>query len=204
MADFKALDPQSVAWAASWHRGQPAARVREGDGGPATAKLLVQTPVAPCRVSLVGSGMYRVDMAFGGPRPPRVHSDFCDWVCEVDEAAATACRADAALADWSRGKSQSTSLFRAGMRVTAFSDTLCFDRDGTLSFDLMDAQCCSCLLELQGCWSTDARWGVRWKVMQVKFDTEPWTQPAAAQSAAAQSAAPEPAAQPAAFAFLDD
>lgn len=175
MADFRGIDPASdVSWAASWSRGQPVAR-RAGTEAKPAAKLTVQTPVAACRVSLVGSGMYRIDMSFGSH--PRAHADFCAWLCEVDEAAAAACRAEPRLLDWSRGKGQSSTLFRGNFRATAFSDTLCFDRDGKLSFDLLDAQSCSCLLELSGCWSSAERWGVRWKVCQVKFDVEPWCAP---------------------------
>ena len=203
MADFKTIDPASLAWAASWYRGQPVARLADG-GEPAATRLIVRNPMAPCSVSLVGSGMYRVDMAYGQQQraQPRVHSDFCAWLCELDEAAGAACRADATLAAWCRGKSQSSTLFKGGFRVTAFSDTLCFDRDGKLSFDLLDAQCCSCLLELQGCWSSEARWGLRWKITQIKFDTEPMAAPPAAGPEDQETA--EPAAKRVAFAFLDD
>lgn len=154
--DFKTIAPSSITWT-TWYRGQPAARL--GDG----IKVIVQTPVATCRVSLATQGMQRIDMAL---QPvTQVHADFAEWLCDVDSAAADAVTA------WRHGKTQSSSLFRNSFRLTAFTNTECFDAAGKVSFDLIDAASCSCLLELQGCWSTDSRWGLRWKVVQVKFDT---------------------------------
>lgn len=158
--DFRQVVPGDIDWSARY-RGQPAARLRDGE------KVVVQAPAAACAVTLAGAGMYRLDISL---RPDvDVHSEFAAWLCEIDEAVAT----NESLAEWREGRSRSDTLFRNNWRLMAFSDTLCFDSSGKLSFDLMDAAACSCLVELQGCWSSPTRWGVRWKVLQIKFDQSP-------------------------------
>lgn len=184
--DFRAVDPAALTWDA-WYRGQPGARAA-GTG----AKVTVQTPVAPCRVSLAGSGMYRIDMRL---RPDvAAHAAFAEWVGELENAASEAPE----LAEWRQDKARSTSVYNGNFRLMAFSDTLTFDAAGKLSFQLIDAASCACLVELQGCWSTPAKWGLRWKVVQVKFDSSPMDLPPAPPPAE-----PTPPA-PAAFAFVDD
>lgn len=189
--DFKDVDPAAIDWS-SWYRGQPAARLLDQPSGE-SHKLVVQTPLAPCNVSLSGAGMYRIDLSLD--TSAAVHRQFCEWLEELDRAVASR----EALADWRRGKSQSSTLYNSRMRVTAFSDTLCFDAEGQLSFELLDAAACSCLLELQGCWSTDSRWGLRWRVAQVKFTTEPPTAFVRRQHQNQTSSAPQQQ-----FAFLLD
>lgn len=184
--DFRQVAVGELDWSGRV-RGQPAARAR-GD------KVVIQTPVAACKVSLAGAGMYRMDIAL---RPDvSVHSELATWLCEVDETMATC----ADLAEWRQGKTRSDTLFRNNWRLMAFSDTLCFDAQGKLSFDLLDAASCSCLVELQGGWSSDTRWGVRWKVLQVKFSTEP------ADCLPAAPAQHRPAFEPrlSQFAFMED
>jgi hypothetical protein len=79
------------------------------------------------------------------------------------------------------------------LRVTAFTDTLIFDAAGAVTADPSGAKACSCLLELQGAWTSPARWGVRWKVVQVKLSDEP----APRATAAPTRRAPD-------FGFLND
>jgi hypothetical protein len=79
------------------------------------------------------------------------------------------------------------------LRVTAFSDTLIFDAAGAVAPDPSSAKACSCLLELQGAWTSPARWGIRWRVVQVKLSSEA----APRATAAAVRRAPD-------FGFLDD
>lgn len=186
--DFRQVDPSAVSWA-TWSRGQPVARTPQG------GKIVAQTPLCPCRVSPAGSGMYRLDLLF---RPDlAVHSAFCDWLAEIEEGAAGA----ETLVAWRGGRSKSTCVYNNSMRLMAFSDTLVFDPAGKLSADLMSAAGCSCIVELQGGWSTDARWGLRWKIVQVKFVHEVSLPPPAAVDDD-EGADATPAA--AGFAFLDD
>jgi hypothetical protein len=191
--DFRAVGTSDVDWA-SRYRGQPGARTRDG------GKVVVQTPVMPCRVSLAGAGMFRIDMAL---QPTALHSSFGEWVADIEDAAAEAPE----LREWRAGKTRSTSIYRNGMRLMAFSDTMAFDGEGKLSFNLLDATSCACLVELQGCWSTETRWGLRWKVVQVKFSTDPVTAYPSAQSGrvdGTQANNPGPEKTVHAFAFLDD
>jgi hypothetical protein len=58
------------------------------------------------------------------------------------------------------------------MRVMAFADTPVFDSREALTAELESARSVSCILELQGTWSTETRWGLRWKILQVKVYEE--------------------------------
>lgn len=153
--------------------------------GPGGAKVQVQTPVAACRmvpmVSKFSSG-WTLDLTFQDSDP--VAAAFADFL-EDTMAAAVAWGgvtgvqpADAVTRSFGGGRS---------LRVTAFSDTLFFDPSGAVTLPSGGAQSlgASCLLELQGLWTSPARWGLRWRVVQVK---EAPNAPAAAPS----------------FAFLDD
>lgn len=158
--DFRHVDASQVSWA-TWNRGQPAARTPNG------GKVVVQTPPCAVRVSLPSPGMYRLDMKL---RPDvEIHQAFGEWLADIENSVAEA----ECLQEWRAGKSASTTVYNGNLRLMAFSDTLAFDASGSLSADLMHAASCSCIVELQGCWSTDARWGLRWRVVQVKFSKEP-------------------------------
>ena len=192
--DFRAVDPGALTWSMG-PRGLPAVRNTAG------AKVIVQTPTCPCRVTVQAPGMYRMELQL----MPGVasHDAFAKWASEVEDSAADA----GALAGWKGGKRRSSWVFNGTARLMAFSDTMAFDADGKLSADLMDAQGCAALIELQGLWSTDAKWGVRWKVSQVKFSKEPPTLPcvssgtdAAVSDDEAHAVPPDPSI----FAFLDD
>ena len=135
--------------------------------GPKPAhKVVVQTPSAACRVSLLRPGMYRLEARF---TECAVHREFCEWVAGVEDSA----KESEVLEPWRRGKEWSPTVFGRAMRLTVFMDTPVFDSGGTLSAGLMDATSCACLVELQGCWTTGDKWGLRWKVAQVKYDTQP-------------------------------
>lgn len=162
---FANVNPADVIFGASWFRGNPQARRADG------ARVQVQTPQCSCRVSLAGSGSYRIDMTL---RPDVAsHRDFGAWIAAVEDRAVDATQLD----EWKKNKSMSSTVFRDNLRFMAFSDTTVFDESGALSNGLMDAVSCSALVELQGCWGTDSRWGLRWKVVQLKFSTSPPTFP---------------------------
>ena len=186
--DFRLVDAKSIGWS-SWYRGQPTARL------PGGGRVQVQTPVTPCRVTVAQPGMYRVEMALRPDAP--AHAAFAEWVGEVEDSVREAASGSPELSTWLGTKSRSSTVFNNTMRLMAFSDTMAFDQTGAISANLMDATTCACLLELTGCWSTDARWGLRWKIVQAKFDVAP------------VAAAPAPlfvseSYTPAAFGFVDD
>lgn len=168
--DFRAIDATSLSWN-SWYKGQPVARLAGG------GRLQVQTPTAACRVSVAHPGMYRVELSL---RPDvAAHAAFREWVADIERSAERAAAEDTELAAWMGVKQRSATVYNDTMRLTAFSDTLTFDQHGTLSAALMDAAACACLLELSGCWSSDQRWGLRWRIVQLKFDTVAPTFPTA-------------------------
>lgn len=157
--DFRLVSPPDIAWS-TWSRGQPVARTAQG------GKVVVQTPLCPCRMSLAGAGMYRVELALRPDLP--AHAAFADWLSDVEDSA----QAAPALAEWRGARRRSTTAYNNSVRLMAFSDTLAFDASGNLSADLMAARGCACILELQGGWSGEARWGLRWKIVQIKFAEE--------------------------------
>lgn len=160
--DFRAIDASGLSWN-TWYKGQPVARL------PGGARLQVQTPLSACRVSVAHPGMYRVELSM---RPDvAAHIAFKEWVTEIERSAEAAAAGDSELASWMGTKQRSATVYNDNMRLTAFSDTLTFDSTGKLSAGLMDAAACACLLELSGCWSSDTRWGLRWRIVQLKFDT---------------------------------
>lgn len=187
--DFRSVDASSVRWMLL-PRGAPGARTPQG------AKIVVQTPTCPARVSLARPGMYRVELALSRHVP--VHSAFCDWIAALEESASEA----QAVAAFRAGKRRSDWVYststNASVSLTVFSDTLAFDEKGVLSADLMSARGVTALIELQGLWSTDAKWGMRWRVTQLKFTTTPPELPPAFEEDTGDVGEPQQA-----FAFLD-
>lgn len=165
--DFRGVNPAGVEWSI-WSRGQPVPRL------PGGARVQVQTPLCGVRVSSAGSGMYRIDMSLRPDIP--LHSDFCQWVCDIEDGASGAVE----LAEWRGARSRSTSVYNNSMRLMAFSDTLAFDAAGSLSAHLMDAAGAACIIELSGLWNNESRWGLRWKIVQIKFQTDSPVFPASA------------------------
>lgn len=183
--DFRTVDPAGIAWTRT-PRGALMART------PAGAKVIVQTPTCGCRAETMGSGMYRLVMTLREDQAS--HSAFAAWAGAVEASAA----ADPSVSGWREHRTLSTGVYNGTMRFVAFSDTLAFDGAGKLSADYLDATSCTLLLELQGLWATDGRWGLRWKVLQYKFSVDP------ADPADPQPAASNPASKSAKSMFLDD
>ena len=154
--DFRTIDASSVRWSL-WTRGQPVGRT------PGGAKIQVQTPLCPCSVTPAGAGMFRVNLKLS--RVVEAHDAFATWIGNVEESAAEASELLAGRGALRR----SECVYNNSMRLMAFSDTLAFDDDGKLSGDLMDAAGCAALIELQGLWTAGGKWGLRWRVVQLKF-----------------------------------
>lgn len=154
--DFRAVNPATVTWTVG-RRGAPIAR------GPSNAPVRIQTPPFACTVGALGSGMMRVDLALH-PRVD-VHREFGRWLGDLEEAAAES----PVVAAWKSGRTAARCVYRDSMRLMAFSDTPTFNQHGQLAAGLLDAVGCECILELQGAWGTDGRWGLRWKIAQLKY-----------------------------------
>lgn len=189
--DFRGVDLQQLRWGLAGPSSKPVARL--GTHG----RVVVQTPCCPCRVSLAGPGMYRADIRLRSD--VAIHDEFATWICDIEESAAE-CED---LAHWREGKSLSSCVYNGSMRLMIFSNVLTFDDKGALSSGFLDAAWCACLVELQGTWGTDSRWGLRWKVIQMKFGKEPLDLPLAIRTESDDSDVPVThAAQT--FAFLED
>lgn len=187
--DFRAIKPEDIAWAPAGPRG-PAARSPLGGG-----RVAVQTPLCACKVSVQRPGMYRLDLALRPHMP--AHAAFAAWLRGVESEAATALRGVPGY-----DRPMSACVYNDGLRLMAFSDTLTYDEDGRLSADLLSAAGCECLIELSGTWSGDSRWGLRWRVAQLRFVREVSFPPAPAIDDDDEPASEIAAAG--ALAFLDD
>ena len=152
--DFRNVDPANVKWQRGGRQGNVLASVQHG-------KVLVQTPKCPCSVNVHSAGVFRIDMKLGMLNP--LHERFAAWVGDVERNASGPWKTDLVL---------SSTIYGSNFRVMAFSDTMTFDERGELSADIISAKSCSALLELTGAWTSNGKWGLRWRVVQVKFSTE--------------------------------
>jgi hypothetical protein len=152
--DFRAIAPEAV----SFKKGKTV--VAKGPEG----RITVQIPECPCTVRVHSPGTYRIDLKV--PSSP-AHDAFVEWVEAVEVVAA---RSDVGLGGLTRSSTVYTGYDGTrSVRLMAFSDTLVFDDRGELSADIRTAKKCIALVDLSGAWATDAKWGLRWKVTQLKF-----------------------------------
>ena len=179
--DFRQVSVRDLAWRKT-PRGA-SCLLREG------GKVTVQTPVVACTVTRMQSKFamgWTLELLM--PETDQLRSEFAGFLQAVGDSAA-------AWGGMGAEPPLNLGSFRGNrtLRVTAFSDTLVFDAAGGVTDDPSRAKACSCLLELQGAWTSPARWGVRWKVVQVKLSDDP-----------APRATAAPARQPFGFADEDD
>lgn len=161
-----AMDFRTVT-AVHWEpraRGSPCPRT------PSGAPVTVQTPWFPCTASYV-TGMFRLECVVR--QDVAIHAEFREWLEWLEDEATTAPE----LEEWKGETTMSRGVFRDTLRLMAFTDTQVFDDTGAMSADLLDMQTCSCVMTLTGLWRTDTRWGLRWKVTQVKFSRVPMDLP---------------------------
>lgn len=147
--DFRSIDPASIEW-----------KTHAKFGPRPVAKVRVRTPVCRARVGAPTGGRQGVEMA-----PPAAFLEFLE---AVDDRAAES----AVVAEWASGLAHSRTIYRGTtFHVSVFSDTEAFDATTNEPSvgRLHHAYAASCILELQGCWSTAQKWGVRWRVAQIKF-----------------------------------
>jgi hypothetical protein len=150
--DFRAIKPDDVSWRVSGTNVY--ANLPDG------RRPTFQMPKCPCLVTRQGKGMMRVDARLDPADP--VHAAFADWVSHIEE--------NAHGAPWNSGLGLSRAVYNWNFRLMAFSDTLTFDEEGKLSTDFVSARQMTALMDLSGAWKTDSKWGLRWRVSQIKFD----------------------------------
>lgn len=165
--DFRSVDVSSLRWTKT-PRGAAASAP--------SGKVVVQTPLLACAVRPMRSAFSQGwSLELRIPGGDGLGDQFAAFVDSVMRSAV-------AWGGITGDASPPLSEFMGtrSLRVTAFNDTLIFDKDGNLVHDPAGAKACSCLLELQGAWTSPARWGLRWRVAQVKLADAP--RPGAAPS----------------------
>jgi hypothetical protein len=159
--DFRTVSPADIAWRRGGRQGGALAGLTDG------RRVVVQSPWCSCSVGVHSPGMFRVDATLFRSDP--VHAEFAEWIAAIE---------DSADGSWQDGKRMSSSVFNGNFRMMLFSDTLVFDEAGALSADVVTAKKCSAILELTGAWVKGDRWGLRWKVVQLKYSRDPLPRPA--------------------------
>ena len=177
--DYRTVDVESLRW------------TRTPRGASAWPKVVIQTPLLGCKISKMTSTYsqgHTLELRMGADDP--LATEFAAFVDRVHDCAAAWWTGgngnDGASGNTGSGQGKGTFTELDGsrtLRVTAFSDTLFFDADGQFipSYSLSGAEHkgCTCLLELQGLWTAPSgKWGLRWRVAQVKFGDPPQTQTA--------------------------
>lgn len=179
--DFRTVDVPALKWFPQSRKTVPVTPIR------------VQVPPSQCAIELL-PGRYAVDLTLAG-HP--VHEAFVQFVKDVEAHAQTHARPTRPDLRWCSCVDADALLPR--FRVSAFDDAKFFTGDGDTHLAPTDIQSCAVLLELGGAWTTDACWGVRWKVLEVKQ-----APPVPPPFLFLPEPAPDRAPPPVPFAFLDD
>ena len=153
-ADFRTVDVAALTWFPPVRKLVPVTQIR------------VQTPPARCAVG-IAPGYYRIDLELAGP----AWAAFLDFCASVEAHALEHAARHADGRSWRSWANADGLVPRA--RLSAFSDALFFESDGAPAGDPTGFAACACLLELGGAWTSDAAWGLRWKVLQVKREPQP-------------------------------
>lgn len=170
--DFRKLaDPKLLQWTF------PRATRGKYRTAPATTrdgtKVSLQTPTLPTKIFQNGA-MHTVLMTLA-PDHNATHAEFVEWLGKAEEAAA------AQSAQWfsgfpppitpcmrNKGFSNTVTL-----RLTAFDDVQWFDRSGehVREPDVSNIRESAAVLELNGTWITDASWGLKLRLVQLRDAT---------------------------------
>lgn len=164
MGDFREVDVSGIVWRPT-HRGVSAST----PGG----KITVQTPVARCRIepmaSTYSSG-WTITLLFD--ENDNIHTDFQEFLRRLQASYKNWDKnTDGVLRNLSDAVYCRPNGYGCSFRFTAFSDAQFYNADSGQVQDPSAMMACSCVLQLQGVWTTPDRWGLRWKVVQVKQST---------------------------------
>jgi hypothetical protein len=163
--DFRNVNPSSVSFAKAGKKGETTASPR----------VQVQFPEAHCTVQ-TSQGVNTIKMRM---TPSPAVEAFAKWVSEVEDVASLQMN----------GAEKSMTMFRGPnayhVTMRAFQETLVYDASGKLSVGLQRAQRCILVAELGGTWWSEQsqRWGLRWRVKQVKFWEDPTEEEQAVETA---------------------
>lgn len=151
MADFRAVDVSILKWFPQSRKVVPATPIR------------VQTPPGPCTVQVL-PGRYAVELTLTGHR---LSHAFAEFVQSVEAHAQAHAKPGRSGLRWYSCLNADSLVPK--LKLSAFDDTLFFDKDGTeVRGPPTDWSACACLVELTGAWTTDTAWGLRWKLLEAK------------------------------------
>ena len=162
--DFRAIGIERIAWSTP-RPPLPGSNTRSSKatyGGIATNKVVVQSPPGRCMLSPApsfGPGARGLVLAMGSSP---VVDQFEQFVRAVELSASSSLGIPVC---------QSIRTIDGGiLSTTAFDDTVWFGPDGSLEEPPMRGSfdAATCLLELTGAWISDASWGLKWRLTQVK------------------------------------
>lgn len=160
--DFRqAPAPETLAWQPP--RG--AGKTKTATATFAGKKIVVQTPECAAR-AFKNAGSTTLYLALD--RSNDVHAAFATWIETLESYALTTHR------DAFANLAMSTSVRDNGsFRLMVWDDAQWFDqgaffKDGAPE-TIAAGQGASCIVEFVGCWSTDATWGLKWRVVQVQL-----------------------------------
>lgn len=126
-------------------------------------KLRIQTPACRCRLfrdSSTASLYLYAD-------PTSLHESFWSYVSSLE----TFCSAIPHMKDL-----EASSCIRneTSIRLNVWESTEWFDMQGVHVQSPETLAACSCILEFTGCWlSATGKWGLKWKVVQIKEEPVP-------------------------------
>ena len=153
--DFRAAPlPAEFTWLAP--RGGPTAKSKTAAATFGGKKIQVQTPECATRLFAdASSKTLYLDL----PDASDVHREFAAFVQAFEDYAAVKFPEVEC----------SPSLRNGSLRLVAWDDVQWFDAQGAFLKDSPKVvQKCACVLEFAGCWVSAARWGLKWRVVQVQ------------------------------------
>ena len=151
--DFRDISPRSLIW----RRGAKGVIYANRNSGD--KKIQFQIPKCNCQVSVHSPGMFRLEMKLNPT--DSIHQQFIRWIADLEES----CKGP-----WGNLRKSST-IYNNGIRFMFFADTNAFDSSGTLSADYLNAKSAGAIISLVGLWTTQEKYGLKFKVDQFKFDT---------------------------------
>lgn len=146
MPDFRKVNLGSVRWFPQCRNAIPATPIR------------VQVPPSPCTIGIM-PGRYTLELSLVGHA---AHPAFLEFLEAVEREARERNPVDLPF------HSCLVSDISRPFRLSAFDDARFYDVQGNEHASPPDIKGCHCLIELGGAWVTGAKWGVRWKVLEVK------------------------------------
>lgn len=150
--DFRDINVRSISWMHGGRNGSIVAS--RASSGP----IMFQIPRMNATISVHSPGMYKIDMKLN--KEDKTHQQFAEWITDLEQSS---------VGTWSATLKKSSLIYNDGFRLMFFSDTNVFDSSGSLSVDFFKAKSVIVLCSLQGLWTSDEKYGLRFAVKQVKF-----------------------------------